>query len=77
MIAAFAVHHPPVICGQLPAMSLRLAPPIKWKQALSRERREKKNRYWLLPVHRTGVPGGGRAGSENLPTHKMETSRSQ
>jgi hypothetical protein len=27
----------------------------------------KKNRYWLLPVDRTGVPGGGRAGSENVP----------
>jgi hypothetical protein len=32
----------------------------------------KKNRYWLLPVHRTGVPGGGRAGSQNLPPVKWK-----
>jgi hypothetical protein len=37
---------------------------------------KKRTGKWLLPVHGTGVPGGGRAGSENLPTYKMETSRS-
>ena len=55
-----------------PATSPRLAPPIKWNHSLSRGCKDKRNRWRRLPVHRTGVPAGGRAGSENSPPTKWK-----